>query len=160
MESQPFAEGTHIGFADDIVRANLRFRPTSVSKIEESQQKHSFYQWQATLDISLTIPNPQASSPYFSLLPAEIRELMHSFVVHFPVIHIKNRPGWLKGWLCCRRHGEVCDNRLFIIAVVESLPLLAFWASPLTCRSHMLRKYLLSGCHCRARRRETPFRKR
>jgi hypothetical protein len=88
----------------------------------------------SNLDISLTIANPQASSPYFSLLPAEIRELMHSFVVHFPVIHIKNRPGWHKGWLCCRRHSEICDNRLFIDAVVESEPLLAFWAFPLTCR--------------------------
>jgi hypothetical protein len=80
-----------------MVRANLRFRLTSISKIEESQQKYSVYEWQANLDIFLTIASLQASSPHFSLLPAEIRGLMYSFMVHFQVIRIKNRSGWLKG---------------------------------------------------------------
>src|ERR1700722_10182189 len=98
----------------------------------------------SNLDIFLTIASPQASSPHFSLLPAETRRLMYSFMVHFQVIHIKNRLGWLKGWPCCRKQSEICDNRLFIVAAVKSLPLLAFWASPLACRlagSHMLREY-------------------
>jgi hypothetical protein len=52
MEPRSFAEGTHIGFTDDMVRAHLRLRPTSVLKIVESQQKYSVYEWQATLDNS------------------------------------------------------------------------------------------------------------
>jgi hypothetical protein len=39
-----------------------------------------------------------------------------------------------KGWPCCRKQSQICDNRLFIVAVVKCLPLLAFWASPLACR--------------------------
>src|SRR5436305_2321334 len=67
----------------------------------------------SNLDMFLTVANPQASSPHFSLLPAEIRGLMYSFVVHFSVTHIKNRPSWLKGQLYCYKHGEVLCERDF-----------------------------------------------
>jgi len=89
MESRPFSEGTHIGFADDMVRANLRFS----FKDRGESAKVLGLRMARNLDISLTIANPQASSPRFSPLPAEIRGLMYSFVVHFQVIHIKNRLG-------------------------------------------------------------------